>query len=166
MRRGHPRTERNEAVSKPLNLFDRFIVGFNFEKPGKWQDNALNLDAWKAWDRAQRQRLGFFSGLKFWSKTNTPGSRVLLARHWPHRLCWDWSIWVGFYRGAKYDGPRKFLLSVSRKYRSINVSLFFVNAHITWQNYSYMGGLGPTGTECPQIIWAHHLQHAEPMGTA
>ena len=153
-------------MSKPFNIADRLIVGIDLEKPRDWRDGAYNLAEWKAWDRAQRKRLGFFSGLAFWTKTNTPRSRVLLSRHWPHRLCWDWSIWVGMHRGAEWDGPLKVAFIVSRKYRNLDVSLLWFKAHVHWQNYQYMGGLGPNGEECPKIRWQHHLENAEPAGTA
>lgn len=153
-------------MSKPLNVGNRLILGLDLEKPRDWRDGAYNLAEWQEWDAAQRRRLGFFSGLKFWSKTNTERSRVLLSRHWPHRLCWDWSIWVGLHRGAHWDRPLKLALIVSRKYRNIDVSLLWLKINVNWQNYQYMAGLGPNGHAAPDILWQHHLEHAEPMGSA
>jgi uncharacterized protein YdaU (DUF1376 family) len=154
------------SMGKPFTIGERFIFGINLEKPRDWRDGAYNLAEWKAWDRAQRTRLGFFSGLKFWGTTNTPGSRVLLSRHWPHRLCWDWSIWVGLHRGADWDGPLKVAFIVSRKYRNVNISLLWFKLNANWQNYQHMAGLGPIGRGAPSILWNHHLEHAEPAGRA
>lgn len=142
----------------------RFKFGFNPKKPGSWKDRAVNAAEWETWDRDQRKAQGWRSGLGFWTKTNCEGSRVLLARHWPHRLCWSWSIWVGLHR-KKYDGPRRLEFVFHRGYRFLNVSLFGPYIRVSWQDSDHMIGLGYRDSG-PKIIWAHHLQHAEPVGSA
>lgn len=37
-------------------------------------------------------------GLSFFKKTNVKYSYVLVSRHWPHLLCWSWSLWITFYK--------------------------------------------------------------------
>ncbi len=154
------------SMTKPLNIADRLLFAVNLTKPKDWRGGAYNLKEWEAWDAAKRKKLGFFAGLKFWSKTNTPHSRVLLSRHWPHRLCWDWSIWIGMHRGAHWDGPLKLAFIVARQYRSVDIRLLWFKMHWTWQNYGYMPALGPAGDGAPDILWNHHLEHAEPAGSA
>lgn len=153
-------------MSKPFNIANRLIVGVDLERPRDWRDEAYNLAEWQEWDRTQRKRLGFFAGLKFWSKTNTPRNRVLLSRHWPHRLCWDWSVWVGLHRGAEWDGPLKVAFTLSRQYRRVDLTVLWLKVDVSWQNYQHMAGLGPNGQGAPKILWNHHLAHAEPAGTA
>lgn len=100
----------------------------------RWEDSASNLADWKGWDRMMRSRCGWLAGLAFWGKTNTESSRVLLSRHWPHRLCWSWSIRVGVRRDVEMDGPRRVSLgrrdrleATMRRRRS---NMPFVAAHL------------------------------------
>lgn len=148
------------AANRRLNM--RFRC--DFEKPGCWRERASNLAEWEAWDRAWRKKLGWRAGLRFWSKTNVPGSRSLLSRHWPHRLCWSWSIWVGIARPG-YD-KKCFLFSYSRKYRRLDVRLWWFKLDWSWQDSQWMVGLGPYRKDAPTIYWKHHLEHAVPAGTA
>lgn len=130
-----------------------------------WRSQASNAEAWLSWDRAWRRKLGWRAGLAFWSQTNTPGSRVLLSRHWPHRLCWSWSIWVGLMR-PEFDGPRRFLFILRRPYRQFDVRLWWVKVNYHWQDSAWMGALGPAYADAPKLYWKHHLENAEPAGTA
>lgn len=139
---------------------------FNFTRAARWQDQASNAADWVRWDRDWRRKLGWRAGLVFWGKTNVKGSRVLLCRHWPHRLCWSWSIWVGKRREG-YDGPMRFSIVVLRQYRSASLWLgsFYINLH--WQDSSFMVAVGPDfKSDAPKIYWKHHLENAEPAGTA
>jgi hypothetical protein len=137
----------------------------DLEPPHKsWRDVASNLAVWEEWDRGWRRKLGWRAGLAFWSKTNTPGSRVFLSRHWPHRLCWSWSIWVGRRREG-FDGPPHFSLMISRRYRMARVQLWSVYASYNRQDSDWMPGLSYK-RDAPEIYWKHHLEHAEPAGTA
>ena len=70
----------------------RFWIKVSLKKPPHWRDIASNAKTWDTWDRAWRRKLGWRAGLRFWGKTNVPGSRTLLSRHWPHHLCWSWSM--------------------------------------------------------------------------
>lgn len=134
-------------------------------KPPTWRDRASNLAEWEAWDRAWRKRLGWRAGLAFWKKTNTPRSRVLLSRHWPHRLCWSWSIWVGIARPG-YD-RKCFAFILSRPYRMTNIRLWWFKFSFHTQDSDWMANVGPTyKPDAPKIYWKHHLERAEPMGTA
>jgi hypothetical protein len=139
---------------------------FDWGRPvSDWREGASNLAEWQAWDRSWRRKLGWRAGLTFWSKTNVPGSRSLLARHWPHRLCWSWSIWVGVAR-PDFDGPNRIYLNVSRRYRSIEWRLWRFKGSTHWQDSDWMVALGPYKDDAPKIYWKHHLEHAEAVGSA
>lgn len=140
-------------------------IKIDLSKPNSnWREAASNLSDWERWDRSWRHKLGWRAGLSFWSKTNTPGSRVLLSRHWPHRLCWSWSIWVGKRREG-FDGPPKFILMVSRRYRMADLWLWWVYVRFSWQDSDWMPGISYK-KDAPTIYWKHHLEHAAPAGTA
>jgi len=132
---------------------------------GGWRERASNLEEWQAWDRAWRKKLGWRAGLAFWRKTNTPKSRVLLSRHWPHRLCWSWSIWVGLRREG-FDGPPHFSLMISRRFRMARIQIWSVHAQFNRQDSDWMVALGRFKEGSPTMYWKHHLEHAEPAGTA
>lgn len=121
-------------------------------RPPSWQDRAENLPEWRRWDRQMRRRVGWRAGLNFWTKTNMRGSRVLLSRHWPHLICWSWSIWVGRWR-AGYDGPLRLSLHVSRYYRHADLWLFWWYVRVSWQDYGHMACSRYEG-EAPEIRWA------------
>lgn len=137
-------------------------IQINLSRPNNWQDMVSNLSEWKDWDRAWRRKLGWRSGLQFWGKTNVHRSRLLLSRHWPHRLCWSWCVWVGVRR---HDEPRRFFVNVARKYRSITIQVWSIYTLFTWQDYDWMAGRLARET-APTIYWKHHLEHATPAGTA
>lgn len=137
----------------------------DWTRPGSWKDRASNLAEWDRWDRTERRKLGWRAGLHFWERTNVPGSRVLVSRHWPHRLCWSWSVWVGKYREG-FDGPRQFSFTASRRYRFIRLWVWTHYVNVTWQDSDWMVGLGYRGEDAPKIYWKHHLEHAEPAGSA
>lgn len=143
----------------------RSPIRIDFTPGQNWRDDASNLAEWDVWDRAWRKKLGWRAGLRFWGGTSTPGSRVLISRHWPHLLCWSWSVWVGKRREG-FDGPRRFSIGYSRQYRCADIWLFVVYARLSWQNYGHMANVGPRYADAPKIFWKHHLENAEPLGSA
>lgn len=143
----------------------RFVIGIQLQRPRSWRDDAYNLADFDAWDRAQRRKLGWRAGLAFWTKTNVPGSRVLISRHWPHLLCWSWAVWVGGHRKG-FDGPRRFILQVSRPYRMVHLNLFGPSIRLSWQDYGHMAALGPDGERAPRVLWNHHLKNMPAAGSA
>jgi hypothetical protein len=139
---------------------------FNMARSPSWRDSASNVAEWDAWDRAWRHKLGWRAGLKIWGQTNMAGSRTLISRHWPHRLCWDWSVWVGRWREG-HDGPRRCSIVVSRPYRFAEIWVWTHYARLSWQNSQWMVAVGPTYRPgAPKIYWKHHLENAIPAGTA
>lgn len=142
-------------------------IKIDLRRAPRWEEHASNLDEFRQWDRAHRKRLGFLAGLQFWGKTNTPHSRVLLSRHWPHKLCWDWSMWVTWWHRDReeYSGSRRLSLHLSLYYRSIDLHFWLGSISLSWQNYGYMGGLA-VKPPAPKIYWKHHLEQATPMGRA
>lgn len=137
---------------------------FDITKPNCWRDHASNVDVWDRWDRAWRRKLGWRAGLMFWGKTNVPGSRVLLSRHWPHRLCWSWTLCVGVARPV-YD-KKCFLFSFSRPHRMLDMRLWWFKIHWSSQDSDWMVARGPYRTDAPTIFWKHHLRNAAPLGSA
>src|ERR1700751_589757 len=105
----------------------------DFTRPHSWRDQASNLAGWEHWDRQMRRRFGWRAGLLFWSRTNTPGQRVLLSRHWPHRVCWSWSIWIGRHWEG-WHGPRRFSFVASRKDRFMGLWLWVVYVNLSCQD--------------------------------
>lgn len=81
-----------------------------------------------------KKELGFFSGLKFFKKTNMRGHYVLVSRHWPHIIPWSWSVWVSFSKWPFKWGH----LKTPNKYFYLNFTLFFVNFSINRQPYDWM----------------------------
>lgn len=88
--------------------------------------------AFDAWDVATQRRLGWRAGLTFWAKTNTNG-RILISRHWPHKLCWDWSLAWEPYRGRERDGERT--IGLVYGYGSCTVHLAICRFRYSWQDY-------------------------------
>jgi len=139
---------------------------FNLARPmGNWRENASNFVQWQEWDRQWRHKLGWRAGLAFWKKTNVKGSRVLLSRHWPHRLCWSWSIWVGVAR-PEYDGPNRFFIVIMRPYRNVQWRIWRFIGSVHWQDSDHMAALGRYRDGAPKIYWKQRLANAEPAGTA
>lgn len=158
-------TDHAPGVNGWRFLRKRIAVSVLLKRPRSWRDDAYNLAAFDAWDREQRRRQGWCAGLGVWKKTNVPGSRVLISRHWPHLLCWQWGVWVGRYQGREMDGPRRFALTYLRPYRIFELRLFGPYVRITWQDSDWMlsRNYSPAG---PKILWQHHLEAAEPHGSA
>ena len=139
-------------------------LSIDLRRPGSWRDRCSTVAEWDEWDRTQRKALGWRAGLTFWTKTNVEGSRSLIARHWPHRLCWSWSVWVGRFRKGYDEGP-KISLRFSRKYRQAEIWMLFWYARICWQDYDWMPDLSYK-LSAPQMFWHRQLRDAEPAGNA
>jgi hypothetical protein len=151
---------------RPFSIGEWFVFGVDLERPRSWRDDVANLPAFDRWDAAQRRKHGFFAGLRFFCRANEPLNWLVASRHWPHKLCWDWSITAGI-RRPKYDGhPMRISFVLSRKYRSIDVALILFKFHAAWQNYGYMPNSGPDKQEAPRLIRGNHLEGVEPMGSA
>jgi len=45
--------------------------------------------------------LPFWSGLRFFHKTNSRREYSIVARYWPHRLCWSWCLHINLW-GEKF----------------------------------------------------------------
>lgn len=119
-----------------------------------WRPDALNVSEWEAWDRVQRKRLGFFAGLQFFHANNTGGVQFA-SRHWPHRLCWDWTIgWHPFRQG--YDARRLgFWRATCGDY--FEIGLWFGRIIYSWQNSQWMARSGAATEAAPKIMWKHHI---------
>lgn len=145
----------------------RVVISVITDRARDWREMAdpISLRAWEEWDRGWRRRLGWRAGLGFWSMTNVRRSRVLVSRHWPHRLCWSWSVWVGMRQSAEKDGRRMLVLSWLRQYRSAEVNLFGPYLRVTWQDSDWMVA-GSQRDVAPVIRWRRHLEAAEPAGRA
>lgn len=113
------------------------------------QFNGDNQHAGRLW-AGECERMGkeiektlpWYSGLKFFSKTNSPWSFTLISRHWPFRLCWSWSIWVSFVKPG-YRKVAFFKLAPWRNDRQDNLMIrldlfWLVNFQYHRQPYDYM----------------------------
>lgn len=135
-----------------LILGKRFRVAFVWFKRPNWRTHALNLKEFEKWDKACKKQYGWFGGLTFWQKTNVEGSYTLLSRHWPHHLCWDWSIWMGKRRSVEWDGPKRFALVIDREYKNYLFEFFGYYISYHWQESDYMIGMNHRKSG-PEIIW-------------
>lgn len=143
----------------------RVVFALNLSPSGSWRDRAcpLSVKRFDAWDTEWRKRLGWFTGLKFWQKTNVRGSRTLLSRQWPHKLCWDWCVWVN--RPTLRNPFAQFRLS--RCYRHAEVGLFWASLYLTWQDYGHMVNLRhPAAADAPKVRWKHELAAMPYAGSA
>lgn len=133
-----------------IRLFrDRFIFSFIGGPVRDWRPEAANLAEFEAWDRACKRLYGWRGGLKLFAKTNEPGSWVIVSRHWPHLLCWSWSVWGGFV------GPRRFLFVVDRRGGHVELRLFGPYISLNWQRSDYMIGMQHRN-DGVNVIWRHH----------
>ncbi len=120
-----------------------------------WRDGSsgmLNAADFIAWDKGMKRKLGWRAGLKFFSKTSSPRSWTLVSRHWPHLLCWDWSVWAGFHRGKLWDGDRRLRFVLDKRHAELN--LFGPYIRYSWQRCDYMAGMNYKKT-APEPIWSH-----------
>lgn len=141
------------------------LLKLDLQRPKSWRASASNLEDWVKWDRAWRKRLGWRAGLGFWQKSNVSTDRIIAYRHWPHRLCWQWTVRVGLYRKG-YD-TRRIGLTFSRRYRTASLHLWLIHFDAAWQDSDHMVAVGPPYNEdAPKIYWKHHLENVEPMGSA
>lgn len=129
-----------------------------------WRDGAVNAAEFDAWDNRMRKQLGFFAGLSFFERHN-PTKRpkrtwTLAARHWPHLLCWDWTVWWQPYCDKHWDGDRRLKLRWAPQYGSVGIDLWFGHLSLHWQNYGHMAVSGPMGADAPKIIWKHSMDTA------
>lgn len=125
-----------------------------------WRSDAVNLAEFDAWDRGMRKRLGFFAGLIFFQRHGSDNRTAwtVAARHWPHKLCWDWCVhWTPW--KEHYDGPRR-LRAWLPSYNSTGIECWFGRLSLAWQHYDHMANVGPIGMDAPKIIWKRDMDTA------
>lgn len=93
--------------------------------------------AFDAWSARKKRELGFFAGLRL-SRVN-PGIGWAFSRHWPHLLCWQWSLWFTVARPL-YDGPHRF--GFWRYGNQWRLRLWSVEVSWHQQNYDRIPALG------------------------
>lgn len=106
-----------------------------------WRRDAepLSLARWDAWERAQRQKLGWRAGLHI--------SPRRISRHWPHLLCWSWMLTIE--RRTSFGWRRWVPVIVTPGYVAIGC---WWSVALRWQSYGYMGALGQYADH-PEIEW-------------
>lgn len=82
---------------------------------------------WALWSFLRKCR-NPFAGLYGFSRTNTPGYFLIASRHWPHLLCWSWSLTFTTER------PKSWKPRASLQYRRIEWAWFA----LVWQPYGWM----------------------------
>lgn len=110
-------------------------------------DRVPQILAFEAWDRAHR-RARPFAGLCFFKRSSSR-SIIIVSRHWPHLLCWQWLLdWKPY----KADERRQWLAFYSRPNTwTLHIArlgyLYFKR-----QNYDRMAALGPRWADAPVIF--------------
>lgn len=108
----------------------------------------------RAWDAEQKKKIGVLNSLRFFKKTNSRWNYVLISQHWPHLLCWQWSLWWRpplktkdwfwfWWKSYRYPGGGCWL--------SLSIGPFG-NFTYTRQAYDYMANIG---TDAPEIKYYH-----------
>jgi hypothetical protein len=125
---------------------------------GVWKVTAAEFDAWS---RAEKRRRGLWSALHFMSKNNT-GGRQIVSLHWPHLLCWEWTLGWHPHRPG-YD-TRRFGLFISRLCKQIELAFWIGSLHFSWQNYQRISALG---LNRPEVDWgAEHARSQSAKATS
>ena len=87
------------------------------------------LEAWNEKKRAENR----WAGLSFFQR-DTGGGLILASRHWPHNLCWLWSLrvsrWQGEFKRAWRWEPRAY-------HPSYGFALWFVRAWYSKDNAGF-----------------------------
>lgn len=120
-----------------------------------WTSRAIDPRPFMAWDAAWRKKLGFFAGLRFFQRTSDRRSCTIASRHWPHKLCWDWSLSWTWAVGRYYYPEWRWRWSFSR--RRIHIGLLIGHFDFQSQGYGYMRALGPDYADAPRIVWKREI---------
>ena len=107
--------------------------------------------AFDAWSARMKRRLGPLAGLGL-RRTNVWG-QLTLARHWPHLLCWSWSLWFGLYRpwktGERWFGAYR--LRYPNGGGQAGLRLGVVSFTYSRQAYDRIATTGSLGADAPRI---------------
>ena len=137
----------------------RLVVSLERGRFDHIEERAVNGDQIAAWSRRWKKSLGWRSGLRFFKKTNERFCYSIASRHWPHLLCWQWFLCCG------WNKRRAAVLLYGKS--GWEVAVFGPYIRYSRQNYDHMPATGPFYRKnYPEPIWAHHLQHLEPLGSA
>lgn len=111
------------------------------------------IAAFDAWSNRKKRELGPFAGLHF-NRMIPPTIGWAFSRHWPHLLCWQWSLWVTVNRPL-YDGPPRFWWSPgyagNGKWR---LKLWWVEISWHTQNYDRIANTGRRWRADAPVIYA------------
>jgi hypothetical protein len=107
--------------------------------------------AFDAWSARKKRELGFFAGLTF-NKMNPPTIGWAFSRHWPHLLCWQWSVWLTTVR-PEYDGPPGFWFRRGHKQWRLRIW----GLELSWhhQNYDRIAAIGRRWRHDAPVIHVH-----------
>lgn len=118
--------------------------------------------AFDAWSERKKRELGRFAGLRL-SRTNVPG-QLTFARHWPHLLCWSWSLWFGLYRpwktGERWFGAYRIRHNSGGGQAGLRLGV--VSFTFSRQAYDRIPALGPIGRDAPSIHPDTQTRRKEP----
>jgi hypothetical protein len=111
-------------------------------------DRVPAVMAFEKWSADQKRKLGPFAGLKMFSRTSGR-SIIIVSRHWPHLLCWQWLLdWVPY----KADEKRR-LFAFYRHTNTWTMHLAGLGyLYFKRQSYDRMAALGPLGADAPEIF--------------
>lgn len=102
---------------------------------GDYRPRYLSKEALEGYRRSEyfKRYLKPWAGLSIGlSQCSKPS--ITISRHWPHLLCWDWSIWIS----RVTPGYRKFF-NFTRHHQGWSIQLLWlVSISYNWQDYGWM----------------------------
>jgi hypothetical protein len=111
-------------------------------------DRVSAVLAFEKWSAEQKRKLGPFAGLKMFRRTSGR-SVIIISRHWPHLLCWQWLLdWAPY----KADEKRR-LFAFFSDTNTWTLHLAWIGyLYFKRQSYDRMAALGPRWADAPVIF--------------
>lgn len=134
----------------------RVVFAWRSDTIDDWRKSAVasTVEAFDAWDKKKRRESGFLRTIRWFSPTNQPDKRIMIASlHWPHRLCWSWGIdWAKV--PSECAG-----LKVIYGYKQFAIVLLWRQISLHWQRDDWIPSMKHKG-EAPEVIWKHDIERA------
>lgn len=132
----------------------RFVFAWRQNDGRDWREGAVSstVKAFDKWDRKMKRKFGLMRTLRWFAPTNQPETRTMIvALHWPHKLCWSWTIdWSKVTRECAG-------FKVTCAYRHFSIVFWQRQLSYHWQDDTWMAA-SPYRGEAPKVIWAHSIE--------